>query len=124
MFEQTGGSALAVAQHAELKAAVQGPPAMVGIELANRNWRVAHRLVWERFGVRVCRRGCLNYLHRLGFAFKRPKKRLVKSTETKREPSWRSTPPCGTRRDAVVESRPSPTSQTSVLMRNCGARGR
>ena len=27
---------------------------------------------------------CLNCLHRLGFAFKRPKKRLLKSDETKR----------------------------------------
>ena len=28
---------------------------------------------------------CLNYLHRLGFAFKRPKKRLLKADEAKRE---------------------------------------
>ena len=27
----------------------------------------------------------MNYLHRLGFAFKRPKKRLLKADETKRE---------------------------------------
>ena len=28
---------------------------------------------------------CLNYLHRLGFAFKRPKKQLLKADEAKRE---------------------------------------
>ena len=28
---------------------------------------------------------CLNYLHRLGFAFKRPKKRLLMAEEAKRE---------------------------------------
>ena len=41
---------------------------MAGIELAN--WKVVHRFVSERFGVS---------LHRLGFAFKRPKKRLLKA---------------------------------------------
>ena len=41
--------------------------------------------VSERFGVSLCRNSCLNYLHRLGFAFKRPKKRLVKANESKRE---------------------------------------
>ena len=39
----------------------------------------------ERFGVSLTRSSCLNYLHRLGFAFKRPKKRLVKANESKRE---------------------------------------
>ena len=34
---------------------------------------------------RLCCSSCLNYLHRLGFAFKRPKKRLVKADEYKRE---------------------------------------
>ena len=43
------------------------------------------QLVSERFGVSLCRSSCLNYLHRLGFAFKRPKKRLVKANESKRE---------------------------------------
>ena len=33
----------------------------------------------------LSRSSCLNYLHRLGFAFKRPKKRLVKANEAKRE---------------------------------------
>ena len=39
----------------------------------------------ERCGVSLYRSSCLNYLHRLGFAFKRPKKRLVKADQAKRE---------------------------------------
>ena len=60
---------------------------MAGIELANWNWRVVHQFVLERFGIGLSRSGCLNYLHRLGFAFKRPKKRLLKpeSTDGRRE---------------------------------------
>ena len=72
-------------QQAELKAAVQEHSAMAGIELANWNWKVVHRFVSERFGVSLNRSSCLNYLHRLGFAFKRPKKRLLKADEAKRE---------------------------------------
>ena len=52
---------------------MQELPAMAGIELANWNWRVVHQFVLERFGIVLSRGGCLNYLHRLGFAFKRPK---------------------------------------------------
>ena len=58
---------------------------MAGIELANWNWRVVHQFVLERFGIVLSRSGCLNYLHRLGFAFKRPKKRLLKADGAKRE---------------------------------------
>ena len=65
--------ALCEAQQAELRAAVQELPAMAGIELANWNWRVVHQFVLERFGIVLSRSGCLNYLHRLGFALKRPK---------------------------------------------------
>ena len=43
------------------------------------------RFVWERFGLNLSRSSCLNYLHRLGFSYKRPKKRLVKGNESKRE---------------------------------------
>ena len=68
-----------------MRAAVQELPAMAGIELVNWNWRVVHQFVLERFGIVLSRSGCLNYLHRLGFAFKRPKKRLVKADERKRE---------------------------------------
>ena len=77
--------ALCEAQQAELKAAVQELPAMAGIEPANWNWKVVHQFVSERFGISLSRSGCLNYLHRLGFAFKHPKKRLVKADERKRE---------------------------------------
>ena len=60
-------------------------PEAAGISLANWNWRVVHRFVSERFGLSLSRSSCLNYLHRLGFAFKRPKKRLLKADEAKRE---------------------------------------
>ena len=36
-------------------------------------------------GISLSRSTCLNYLHRLGFTFKRPKKRLVKADDAKRE---------------------------------------
>ena len=39
----------------------------------------------RRFGLSLCRSSCLTYLRRLGFAFKRPKKRLLKADEEKRE---------------------------------------
>ena len=68
-----------------MKGAVQLPPSSSGIEMANWYWRVVRRFVSERFGVSLSRSSCLNYLHRLGFAFKRPKKRLLKADETKRE---------------------------------------
>ena len=55
------------------------------IELANWNWRVVRQFLLERCSVSLCRSSCLNYLHRLEFAFKRPKKRLLKADETKRE---------------------------------------
>ena len=43
------------------------------------------QFVSERFGIGLSRSTCLNYLHRLGFAFKRPKKRLLKADAEKRE---------------------------------------
>ena len=78
-------SALNQGQQAELKAAVQQPPSASGLELANWYWRVVRRFVSERFGLNLSRSSCLNYLHRLGFSYKRPKKRLVKANESKRE---------------------------------------
>ena len=78
-------AAFGEAQQSELRAAVQELPAMGGIELANWNWRVVHQFVLERFGIGLSRSGCLNYLHRLGFAFKRPKKSLLKADGAKRE---------------------------------------
>ena len=68
-----------------MRAAVQEPPAMSGIDLANWNWKLVRQFLLERCSVSLCRSSCLNYLHRLGFAFKRPKKRLVKADEAKRE---------------------------------------
>ena len=61
---------------------MQQPPATSGIELANWYWKVVPS---ERCGVSLSRSSCLNYLHRLGFAFKRPKKRLLKADAEKRE---------------------------------------
>ena len=64
---------------------MQELPTESGIELANWNWKVVHQFVSERFGISLSPSTCLNYLHRLGFALKRPKKRLVKADEAKRE---------------------------------------
>ena len=68
-----------------MRAAVQESPAKSGIELANWNWKVVRQFVLESLGISLSRSSCLNYLHRLGFALKRPKKRLVKADEAKRE---------------------------------------
>ncbi len=68
-----------------LKAAVQELPEAAGVGLTNWNWKGVHQFVRERFGISLSRSGCLNYLHRLGFGLKRPKKRLVKADGTKRE---------------------------------------
>ena len=68
-----------------MKGAVGQPPAEAGIELANWYWKGVRQFVLERFGVSLSRSSCLNWLHRLGFAFKRPKKRLLKADEGKRE---------------------------------------
>ena len=68
-----------------MKEAVQELPDMSGIELANWNWKVMRQFVSERCGIILSRSACLNYLHRLGFAFKRPKKRLLKADVEKRE---------------------------------------
>jgi transposase len=63
---------------------VQATPREVGIALANWNWKVVRQFVEDRGGVRLCRSACTRYLHRLGFAYKRPKKRLLKADEEKR----------------------------------------
>ena len=64
---------------------MQELPAAVGTELANWNWKVVSQYASERFGISLSRSTCLNYLHRLGFVLKHPKKRLVKADDTKRE---------------------------------------
>ena len=68
-----------------MKGAVEQPPATAGIVMANWYWRVVRQFVSERFGISLCRSSCLNWLYRLGFACKRPKKRLLKANESKRE---------------------------------------
>ena len=84
---QTGDSSPPSARRrrAELRAAVQEPPAIAGIELANWNWKVVRQFVLKRFGINLSRSSCLNYLHHLGFVLNRPKKRLVKADPEKRE---------------------------------------
>ena len=72
-------------QQTELKAVLQEVPAKVGLDLANWNWKVVRRFVQERCEVSLSRSSCLNYLHRLGFVLKRPKKRLLKADAAKRE---------------------------------------
>ena len=77
--------ALDVEQREELKAAVQGLPSQAGIGLSNWNWKAVRQLVRDRFGLTLSRSSCLNYLHRLGFVLKRPRKRLVKADPARRE---------------------------------------
>lgn len=68
-----------------MKAAVQAPPREAGIDLANWNWKVVREFVQQHFGRRLSRSSCLNYLHRLGFVLKRPKKRFLKANAAVRE---------------------------------------
>ena len=77
--------ALDEAQQEDLKRAVQESPTTSGMELANWYWKGVRQFVCERFGVELSRSSCLNWLHRLGFSLKRPKKRLVKANASKRE---------------------------------------
>ena len=77
--------ALEEAQQAALSAAVQELPAKSGIVMANWNWKVVRQFLSERFSISLSRSTCLNYLHRLGFVLKRPKKRLLKADAEKRE---------------------------------------
>ena len=86
VFEQTGGSpALDVEQRGELRVAVQGLPSQAGIGLSNWNCKAVRQFVEDSFGVTLSRSSCLNYLHRLGFVLKRPKKRLLKADPARRE---------------------------------------
>jgi transposase len=70
---------------AELKTAVQQPPRQVGLELPDWNWKSVRQFVESRFARALARSSCLNYLHRLGFVLKRPKKRLLKADAAKRD---------------------------------------
>ncbi len=64
---------------------MQGSPRAVGIDVAKWTWKVVRQFVAERFGRELSSRSCLNYLHRLGFVRKRPKKRLLKANNEKRK---------------------------------------
>ena len=77
--------ALSGDQQAELKAAVPGSPSQAGIDLSNWNWKAVRQFVSDHFGLSLSRSSCLNYLHRLGFVLKRPKKRLRKADPVRRE---------------------------------------
>lgn len=63
---------------------MQGAPRAVGVELAKWTWKGVRQFVQEQFGLSLSSRSCLNYLHRLGFVLKRPKKRLCKANAEKR----------------------------------------
>jgi len=45
---------------------------------------VVREFIAARCGILLCRSACLRYLHRLGFVYKRPKKRLLKADDEKR----------------------------------------
>ena len=79
------------------------------------------QFVSERFGISLCRSSCLNWLHRLGFAFKRPKKRLVKGNESKREAfvAEYAREPAGT-----VYFLSSPSATASIAIERWGIGGR
>ena len=64
--------------------AVPVSPAAVGSDLANWDWTVVRQFIAARCGRRLSRATCLRYLHRLGFVYKRPRKRLLKADEAKR----------------------------------------
>ena len=64
---------------------MQLPPSSSGIGMINWYWRVVRQFVSERYGVNLTRSSCLNYLGRLGFALRRPKKYLVKENEARRK---------------------------------------
>jgi transposase len=63
---------------------VQATPREAGLDLGDWNWKVVRQFVDERFGLALSRSSCLNYLHRLGFVLKQPKKRLLKADPERR----------------------------------------
>ena len=52
--------------------------------MATWTWKAVRTYLREQFGVRLGKSACLRYLHRLGFVWKRPKKRLTKADAAKR----------------------------------------
>ncbi len=65
--------------------AVQADTSAAGLDGANWNWKSVRQFVEERFSLKLSSRTCLNYLHRLGFVLKRPKKRLLKADAEQRQ---------------------------------------
>ncbi len=53
--------------------------------MSNWNWKKVVRqflqFLKQSFDLGLSRSSCLNYLHRLGFVLKRPKKRLLKAKD-------------------------------------------
>ena len=87
IFEQTGGfpPPLKGRSRRRFEGRCRSCPPTQASNLANWNWKVVCQYAYQRFGIRLSRSTCLNYLHRLGFAFKRPKKRLLKADDAQRE---------------------------------------
>ena len=80
-------------QQNQLKSAVQNPPGEAGVELSNWNWKVVRQFLKRSFDLGLSRSSCLNYLHRLGFVLKRPKKRLLKAKDEERKAFRPPVPP-------------------------------
>ena len=57
--------------------------------MSNWNWKVVRQFLKQSFDLGLSRSSCLNYLHRLGFVLKRPKKRLLKAKDEERSLSHR-----------------------------------
>ena len=53
--------------------------------MSNWNWKVVRQFLKQSFDLGLSRSSCLNYLHRLGFVLKRPKKRLLKAKDEGRK---------------------------------------
>ena len=86
IFEQSGGS---LRSRRNAAGGVEGSGPRIAGHVGHRSGQleleVGSAVSLGRCSVSLCRSSCLNYLHRLGFAFKRPKKRLIKADEAKRE---------------------------------------
>ncbi|MGI8550561.1 MAG: winged helix-turn-helix domain-containing protein, partial [Dehalococcoidia bacterium] len=76
--------ALEPAEQVDLKAAVQQPPRSVDVPAANWSGKAVRHWSETRWGKRLSRRSCRRSLHRLGFVWKRPKRRLLKADAAKR----------------------------------------
>ena len=53
--------------------------------MSNWNWKVVRQFLKRSFDLGLSRSSCLNYLHRLGFVLKRPKKHLLKAKDEERK---------------------------------------